>query len=385
MKPKRVLYISGTRADYGLMKSTLLALKREGFDVVIAVTGMHLMGEFGNTANDIRKDGFAIKEINVTYEQDNRESMARFLGNFVAELTGHVKEIMPDFILVLGDRAEMLGGAIVGAYLYIPVAHVHGGDVTSTIDEFARHAITKLAHIHFPATKKSAERIIKMGEDAWRVHAVGAPGLDEIVGKKYPNKSEMFNKLGLDTKKETLLVLQHPFSIESTESADQMKETMEATKEFCTENNGQCVAIYPNADAGGRKMISVIEDYRKYGFIKIFKNITRDDFLGLMNSASVMIGNSSSGIIEAPSFHLPFVNIGTRQEGRERSVNVIDANYNKDAIKSAITKSIFDKKFRDSLKSCKNPYGEGDSATKIAGVFKTIKIDNKLLQKKIVY
>jgi len=280
----------------------------------------------------------------------------------------------------LGDRAEMLGGAIIGAYMSIPVAHVHGGEVSSTVDEFTRHAITKLSHIHLPATKKSAGRIIKMGEEPWRVHAVGAPGLDQILCERLPSKDEVFKRLGLNGRKPPLLVVQHPVSIESDRAGDQMRMTLEAV----LEKKQETVVIYPNADAGGREMISVIEEYRKYPFIHVFKNLAHDDYLCLLKHSSVLLGNSSSGIIEAPTFGLPAVNIGARQEGRERACNVIDAENDMESIKTAIDKAT-SSSFRKKSASCINPYGDGKTGPRIAGILAGIKIDNRLLQKKLAY
>ena len=352
-----------------------------GLEIEIVATGMHLMPEFGKTINEIKKDRFKIHPIYATYKKDNKESMVNFIGRFTLELLKKIKQIKPSIIFVQGDRAETLAGAMVGAYLSIPVVHTHGGDVTSTVDEIARHATTKLVQIHFAATKKSAERIIKMGEDPERVFVVGAPGLDSILNEKLLSKKEISQKYKLDLATPVLLILQHPVTIEVEKAAQQMKETMEAVKELGL----PAVVIYPNADAGGRKMIQVIENYRKYPFIRIYKNLPSIDYLSLLKRVNVMIGNSSSGIIESIAFHLPAVNIGVRQEGRERACNVIDVGYSKERIKEAVKKAIYDKKFRENAKNCKNPYGDGRAGRRIAEILSKIKIDKKLLQKQITY
>jgi len=378
---RKILYVSGTRADYGLMKSVLFNIKHHSeLDLEIAVTGMHFMKQFGYSIREIEKDGFKIHKIKTIYEKDDKESMARFIGKFILQFTGIVKKSKPDIMLVLGDRAEMLAAAIVGAYFTIPVVHLHGGEVTSTVDEFARHAITKLAHIHLSATKKSAERIIKMGEEPWRVHMTGAPGLDSIINKKLFSKNDVFKKLGLNAYKKTILILQHPVTIESDEAQEQIKSTLEAVSQL----KCQVVVIYPNADAGGRKMIKIIEKYRKKTNFRIFKNLNYELYLSLMKHADVIVGNSSSGIIEAPSFKLPVVNIGTRQEGRERAKNVIDVPHDKEKIKKAIKKAI-GKPFKNSLKNIKNPYGDGKAGARVAKILANIKINKKLLQKTLSY
>jgi GDP/UDP-N,N'-diacetylbacillosamine 2-epimerase (hydrolysing) len=381
-KKRKILYISGSRAEYGLMKETLLAIKRQpGLELEIVATGMHLMQEFGETVSEIIKDNFKIHRIEAVYEGDDKESMANFIGDFITKFIKLVKKIKPDMIFVQGDRSEMLGAAIVGAYLAIPVVHTHGGDVTSTVDEFARHAITKLSHIHFAATKKSAERIIKMGEESWRVFVVGAPGFGSIYNEKLLSKDELGKKYDLDFTKPILLVLQHPLTTEVEEAAAQIKQTMDAIKEL----KFQSIVIYPNADAGGREMIKVIEKYKKYPFIRVYKSLPSLDYLSLLKSITVMAGNSSSGIIESSPFKLPVVNIGERQDRRERSCNVLDVDYSKERIRKAIYKAIYDKEFRKKVKNCKNPYGDGKAGQRITDVLSKIKIDKKLLQKQISY
>lgn len=379
---RKILYISGSRADYGLMREVLFELKRrKNLKVEIVATGMHLMPEFGRTINEIRKDGFKVWPVRAVYEKDKPEAAVKFVGELILRLLKEVKSIKPDMILLLGDRGEMLSGAIVGVYLGIPVAHIHGGDVTSTVDELSRHAITKLSHIHFPATKKSAERIKKMGEDKWRIFVVGAPGLDGILNEKLFSKKDIIEKYNLDSQKPILLVVQHPVSEDQKEAGQEMKETMEAIKELKL----QTILIYPNADAGGREMIKIIKKYRKCPFIKIYRSISYKDYLSLMNIVNVMVGNSSSGIIEAPSFHLPFVNIGQRQKGREEALNVINADYDKKQIKKAIKKAIYDRKFREKMKKGKSPYGDGKAGRRIAKILSELKIDKKLLEKQITY
>jgi UDP-hydrolysing UDP-N-acetyl-D-glucosamine 2-epimerase len=379
---RRVLYISGTRADYGLMVPVLRAIQETpGMEIEITATGMHLMHEFGNTVDDIRRDGFKIYEINARYDKDDKESMAAFVGKFIEILSKKISDIKPDVILILGDRAEMLGGAIVGNYMGIPVAHVHGGDVSSTVDEHARHAITKLAHIHFPATKKSAKRILKMGEEKWRIYIVGSPAIDGILAEQFTESIEIAKKYGIDKTKPLLLAVQHPVSAEHEDAERQIRETLDALAIL----NIQTILIYPNADAGGRAMINVIKEYENRKFLKTFKSIPHSDYLGIMRMASAMIGNSSSGIVEAPSFHLPVVNIGTRQEGREKAGNTIDVGYDRKEILAALKKALEDEEFRKNVRMCKSPYGDGRAGERIASILSKLKIDKELLQKKITY
>ncbi len=380
-KIKKIMYITGTRADYGLMRTVLKEIdKNPKLSLDVVATGMHVMKRFGYTLNEIKKDKFRVHVINTKYERDDKESMTSFIGRLISKLTEKVKKIKPDLILVLGDRAEMLAGAIVGSYLTIPVAHVQGGDVTSTVDDIARHAITKLSHIHFPATKTSAERIKRLGEEIWRIHISGTPGLDEIMHSKFLKKDTLFKNLGLNPKKKTAIILQHPVTEEISKAAIQMKTVIDAVKD----TGLQALIVYPNSDPGGREMIKVIESYRNNKNFIIFKSIEHKIFLNLMKHADLMVGNSSSGLLEAPSFRLPAVNIGIRQEGRERAKNVIDVPNRKKEISAGIKKAI-SPNFKKKIADTKNPYGKGVAGKIIASTLADIKLDDRLKQKKIVY
>lgn len=362
---KKVMYITGTRADYGLMQETLKLLDEdENIHLDIVATGMHLMQEFGYSLNEIKKDNFNLHVINQTYKKDNEQSMSEFIGNLIVDLTVLMCELKPDIVLLLGDRGEMLAGAVAASYLQIPVAHIHGGDVSSTVDDSARHAITKLSNIHFPATEKSASRIKQMGENPDNIFVVGAPGLDSIIKlKDNININDLKEKYAITN--EFVLVLQHPVSLEIEDSANQIAQTLDAV----TSTNYQVIVIYPNADAGGRAMIDKINEYD----VQTYKNIPHDDFIGLMALASVLIGNSSSGIIESSSFKLPVINIGTRQSGREKAENVIDVDYDSREILNAFNYIQTDE-YQNILNNCINPYGDGKAGERICKILNDIEI-----------
>jgi len=375
---RKILYISGTRADYGLMRSVLHRIhSHPDLSLEIVVTGMHLMDEFGHTIDEIQNDGFSCHIVDVTYEDDTAEAMAIFIGRLIEELTPVVGDLQPDIILLLGDRGEMLAGAIVGAYLSIPVAHLHGGEVTSTVDDLARNAITKLAHIHLPATEKGKERIISMGEDPSRIFVVGAPGLDQIREDSLLSREELEEKYQFDFSGPVILVVQHPVTLESDDAGDQIRETLEAIVLL----KMQTIVIYPNADAGGRAMIDILREYEQYPFIKMYKSLVHQGYMSLLAHVSVIVGNSSSGIIEAPSFGIPAVNIGTRQRGRERALNVIDTGYERDAIRNGIERALFDENFRKAIQEKINPYGNGKASERIPTILTTIDINKNLLTK----
>jgi UDP-hydrolysing UDP-N-acetyl-D-glucosamine 2-epimerase len=381
---RKILYVSGTRADYGLMRSVLQHLARNpDFELAIAATGMHLMPEFGSTIEEIRKDGFSVHPVEATFASDSRSSMVSFIGTFTCGFTALATRLRPDMILVLGDRGEMLGSAIAGAYLGIPVVHLHGGEISATVDELARHAITKLAHLHLPATEESAARIIRMGEDPARVFVVGAPGLEQISALRPLPPPGIRGRFNLDGSLPVAIVLQHPVTLEEGDPAVQIRRTLDAV--IALGNRIQAVVIYPNADSGGRAMIREIESYQKYPGIRIFPSIAHEDFLHLMSIASVLVGNSSSGIIEAPSFGLPAVNIGSRQSGREKGENVIESGYDTDEIRNAIVYALDNTEFRERVQNAKNPYGDGKTSVRIAKILKETRITPELLQKRMMY
>jgi len=263
----------------------------------------------------------------------------------------------------------------------IALAHINGGDVCGNIDEPVRHAITKLSHVHFPSTVKSAERIVRMGEEEWRVHAVGYAALDVILNEEYLPIETLSASLGVDFSRPVILLIQHPVTTQIEEAASQIRASLEAIKEI----GNHTVLIYPNSDAGGRKIIEVIREYKKYPFIKTFKSLPQREYISLMKAAGVIVGNSSSAIIEAPSLGLPAVNIGIRQEGRERGKNVIDAGHDKSEIIKAIGKALTDKDFLAEVKKCRSPYGDGKTGPRIAEILSKVEINPRLLQKKNAY
>lgn len=380
---KKIAVITGTRADYGIYYPILKAiLAHPDLKLSLIVTGSHLSPNFGNTVEEILKDGFKIEaKVDMLLDGDTGSAMARSLGTGIIGITQVLELIKPHILLILGDRGEMLAGAIAGVHMNIIVVHIHGGEVSGTVDEPLRHAITKLSHIHLVATEESAQRIIKLGERKDMIFVVGAPGLDTIVNQELIAPEIIAKKFNLNLSKPILLVLQHPVTTEVKKASWQIKQTMEAL----TELSMQTILILPNSDAGGQAMIKIIKKYNQYPFMQSFQNLPHREYLSLMKIAKVMIGNSSSGIIEAPSFHLPVVNIGTRQQGRQRAKNVIDVRYDKTEIVKAVNKALFNSNFKEKVRNCPNPYGDGKTGPRIAVILSEIKITQNLLQKKLTY
>jgi UDP-hydrolysing UDP-N-acetyl-D-glucosamine 2-epimerase len=346
------------------------------------VTGMHLSVEHGRTIDLIKKDGFKIDfKIDMDSGGGGQGSMALSAGKGIIGMAKAFMRKRPDIVVVLGDRVEALACTVAAVYMNIPVAHIHGGDISSGLDEYVRHAITKMSNLHFVASKRSMERVIGLGEDPQHVYLTGAPALDTIMRSRLFSKKELERKYGLDLGDPYILLLQHPVTTQRRSARKQMASTLEAVRSL----RMRTIIVYPNSDTGGKATISEIEKMRGLPFVNIFKNIPYLEYLSLQKHASVLIGNSSGGIIESPLLGIPVVNIGTRQEGRERSQNVIDARHDKDSIISAVRKAIYDKKFRSCLRACRNPYGDGHAGERIAHTLANVKVDDRLMHKKLVF
>jgi len=376
---RKIAVLTGTRAEYGILRPILKRINTHPkLDLYLIVTGMHLSDEFGYTVKEIEKDGFRIyAKLDTLNKEDTGAGMAKYIGNTILKLAEVFENLKPDILLLLGDRGEMLAGAIAASCMNILIAHIHGGETSGSVDEGFRHTISKLAHIHLVATEESKQKLISLGEGPSRIFVVGAPGLDDIFENSIPPE-EIAKKYNLDLSHPIILLVQHPVVTEVEDAPNQIRETLEAIIEL----KFQTIVIYPNADAGGRRMIRAIQEYeKKYPFIKAYKTLPRREYLSLLNVATVMVGNSSSGIVEAPSFGLPVVNIGTRQKGRLRAGNVIDVGYNKEEIKNSILKAIYDENFRKKVNNIKNPWGDGKASERIVNILTNIKIDKNLLQK----
>lgn len=373
---KKIAYITGTRADFGIEVPLLDELEKSSdFKLQLYATGMHLMPEFGSSFDQVKKKFSNVKVIDARFGQDG---MASFAAKFSTELVRAFKKDRPDLALVHGDRIEMLCTTIISLYLGIPIAHVQGGDKTATLDDSARHAITKMSHLHFPAIEESAERIRLMGEEEWRIKVVGTLGLDALLRVKTLKRHELCKKLSLPLDSKIILVLQHPVSEEVELSRQYMKNIISAVKRF----NLPTVIIYPNADSGSDQIREVINEEKDNPLFKIFKNLDYGTFVSLEKEADVWIGNSSAGIIESASFGTPVVNVGIRQNGRQRGINVIDVGNEEEEIYQAINRSLFNEKYLKSLENCINPWGDGCAVKRIMEVLRTTKIYNQLLAKK---
>jgi UDP-N-acetylglucosamine 2-epimerase (non-hydrolysing)/GDP/UDP-N,N'-diacetylbacillosamine 2-epimerase (hydrolysing) len=372
-RSRRIAVMTGTRAEYGLLRGVMRRIQAsKSLRLQVIVTGTHVSRQFGRTMDEILKDGFKIDSvIRLAPQEDSGLGMALSLGRSIKELASSLSRLRPDILVVLGDRFEVLAAALAATYLNIPIAHLHGGDISGSVDQPVRHATSKLCHIHFVASAQAGTQLRKIGEDKRRIFIVGAPGLDEILGKVFTSSDILGRKYDIDGSKPLLILLQHPVVTEEKKAVDQLMETLEAVKVIGI----QTVVIYPNADAGGMGMIAAIKTFcRKNRFLKPVKSMPRTDFLGLMSVADAMIGNSSSALIEAPSFRLPVVNIGTRQLGRQRAGYVIDVDHDAGQIQLAIKNALRHGNLQ-AKRPRTSPYGDGRSSERIVRVLKDIDLN----------
>ncbi len=382
MTKRKITCITGTRADYPRVRSVLREIRsREDLELSLIVTGSHLLSEYGYSAQEIIDDGFEISEKVEMFigEFDTPLGMTEASARCTAGVAKALDQLKPDLVLITVDRVETLASTTAASLMNFPIAHIQGGEVTGTIDESIRHAVTKLSHIHFPATDDAAQRIIMMGENKDLVFNTGCPYIDEIQQVELITREELACKYDLDEKKNFVIFTQHSVTTEFKESSYQVEQTIEAIKGF---SDIQVVCFFSNTDAGGKEIIKKIKDQHNF---KVIPNMLSKDFLSLMSHSSLMIGNSSAGIREAPSFKLPVINIGSRQNGRLRASNVIDVDHDTKQIKDAINKVFSDQEFRDSLKNLKNPYGDGTAAKRIVDVLSSVELNQKLIQKEICY
>jgi GDP/UDP-N,N'-diacetylbacillosamine 2-epimerase (hydrolysing) len=350
-------------------------------DLVLFVAGMHLAPEFGDTLREIEADGFPIAErIEMLEKDDTPEAVAVSTGRGVAGFARAFARRLPDLVVVLGDRFEMLAAAVAALPFALPVAHIHGGEVSEgAMDNQIRHAITKLAHLHFASADVHARRIARMGEEAWRIHTVGAPGLDRFAGLAALPRDTLARELGLPPEGPWHIVTFHPVTLEYRDTASHVDELLAALEK----TDGTLVITYPNADTAGRLIIGRLEEFaaRHPGRCRLARSLGERLYLSLLGHADLMIGNSSSALIEAPSFGLPAVNIGARQRGRLRGANVIDVAPSREEIFRGI-EAAQAPAFRARVRAAANPYGDGRAAPRIVDILSKVPLDARLVQKR---
>lgn len=389
VRKRKICAVTANRADFSRMETALRAIDQHpDLELQLVVMGSHLIAYTGETINEIQRKGFrADHTIHMEVSGSIPATMSKSVGLAIIELSTILNHLKPNLVLVPVDRFESLAMGTAAALMNIPIAHIQGGEVTGTIDESIRHALTKLSHIHFPATQQSRERIIKMGEPAEFVFNVGCPGTDLILQAPALDSRQTVELINnevikatepLDPRKPFLFMVQHPVTTEFGDATAQITETMKALKDF----DEQIIILWPNIDAGGDDISRVLRKYFLFSpngkNLKVFKHLPTEVFVNVLRNALCQVGNSSSGIREACYFGTPVVNIGSRQDGRERGLNVVNVPYDWRAIADAIKAQISRGKY-----PVEQVYGDGTAGTQIAQILATIKLPK--IQKKITY
>lgn len=392
MNRRTVAIFTGNRAEYGLQFPILRAVAAHpDLEYRLIVSGAHLDPDFGGTLEEIRADGFRVDaEVRIDMLGDTQRSTAHAIGTGVISVSEALARIQPDIFVVYADRFEGFAAVVAGTQMNIPTAHIEGGDITEggALDDSVRHAMTKLAHLHFTTNQQASNRVLAMGEEPWRVHTVGFPAIDLIQDGNFATPQQVCERLGLDLSWPVVLFTQHSVTTEFDLAAAQVAPSLLALERLAAEGV-QVVATYPNNDAGGRTIIAALNDWLGQGRpgIQVRPSLGRYLYHGVLALARdpavrvACLGNSSSGIKETPAFGCPTVNIGSRQLGRLRGANVLDAGYDTDEIVAATRRCLADEPFRKVSRDGENPYGVGDAGPKVAAVLASVPLGPSLLRK----
>lgn len=379
---RRILVLTGKRGGFGAMKPMLRLLRDDPeVELLLVVTDQHVSEKFGKTITEVQQEFTIAAAVDMGQLGDNPVDRGRALGVCLQRMSDVLSELKPDICVLYGDRGEVIATAIAATTLGIPIAHLQGGDVSGSVDEQVRHAITKLAQMHFPSTEDSGRRIERMGEEPWRIHVVGDNHIDLIVAGEYASTDMVAHLLDLDPAQPLAVVLQHSETTEPDESYAQMVETLEAVRE----SGLQAVVIHPCSDVGYGGVIRAIEELAVGPRFRVRINLEAPVFWGLLAMSTVFVGNSSAGLIETPTFRLPTVNVGRRQDGRLHAENVINVPHDRRAILDAIRKAAFDPEFRQLAANCRQLFGDGRAGERIVRVLKDVSLDKALMVKRMTY
>jgi GDP/UDP-N,N'-diacetylbacillosamine 2-epimerase (hydrolysing) len=383
-KRKRIAILTGIRSEYHILEAVMKAIEEHPrLDLKVIVTGTHLSPRFGSSWKEVAAKFPLAAKIPSLSSRDSLSARLQGLSRQIAGLTKCLEKLDPDITCVLGDREESICAATVCAYLHRACAHISGGDRGfGTVDDSVRHAVSKLAHLHFPTTRDNRRRLLSLGEEAWRVKAVGASGLDRLRRCPKLSRRAFLKAAGLPLQGDFVIILQHPVSFEKNKATAQMKLTLETLRR----SGLSALVVYPNSDPGSHDMIAVIESYRTLKHWKIHKNL--DDLLwcNALRHARALVGNSSAGLLEAPFMACPAINIGLRQSQRQARKNLLRVPHESKAILKALEKAA-KPAFRNNLKQREERlyYGDGRSGERIAKILAKTPVDARLLNKKITY
>jgi GDP/UDP-N,N'-diacetylbacillosamine 2-epimerase (hydrolysing) len=381
-KPRRVLVTLESRATFGYSVNVIKrAMADPALEVQTLLTGMHLMPELGNSQSMLHRAQIPISATVPLTPGAGRAGWPRAMGHAISGFAEAYERLDPEIVLISGDRYETFALAVAAVYMGIPVAHIQAGDKSGHIDDAARMALAKLVHIHLAPGADAAERLRRLGEQEFRIFDTGAPQLDDMVGRSFKKDRITLDGKDFDLTEPYVVLIQHPVMHQH----DRIVEQIEATLHACFATGLGIVWIYPNSDFGFRDILAIIERQRSHDRIVEVPNLDREDYLTVLANAACLVGNSSSGLLEAPTFRIPVVNIGNRQRGRPQALNIVNTSYDPADIERAIRFVLSDAKFRDDCSRAVNPFGDGKSAERIVGILRDIRIDEALLDKQTTY
>jgi GDP/UDP-N,N'-diacetylbacillosamine 2-epimerase (hydrolysing) len=373
---RRICVLTGTRAEFGLLRRLMRAIDADpDLELQVLVTGAHLSPEFGSTYTEIEQDGFAIaRKVEILLSADTPAAIGKSIGLGVIGFADALRDLAPDILVVLGDRYEVLAATVTALVARIPVAHLHGGEVTEgAVDDAMRHAITKMAQVHFVATEDYRRRVIQMGEAPERVHCVGGLGVDAIAHLDLLGRADLEASLGMPLKPRNLLITFHPATLEQEAPGAQMRELLAALESL--EDVGLIFTL-PNADAGGRELIALVESFvAAHPNARAFASLGQLRYLSCMRHVDGVVGNSSSGLLEAPTLRTGTLNIGDRQRGRLLASSVINCTPRREAITGAL-RTLFSAPFRAGLATVVNPYGAPGASARVVAEIKRMRLDD---------
>jgi len=380
-KVRHIAVLTGKRGGYGAMKPMLRAMDVDpAIRLSLLVTDQHVNPKFGSTITEIERDFTVAAAVDMEQVDGSSCGRSRALGVCLTKMSDVLADLAPDLVVLYGDRGEVLVTAVAAVTLRIPIAHLQGGDVSGNVDEVMRHAMTKLSHLHFPSTETSGQRILGMGEEPWRVEVVGDNHVDTIVAGSFTKPEELHARYDIPEGEMPIVVLLHP---ETTRVRDGYADMCSILDAVLAEGRRSFV-VYPCSDHGYESIECAIEEYHGHPGLTLHKNIDAPDFWGLLNISSVMIGNSSAGLIETPYFHIPAINVGERQIGREHGSNVIHCGFEAVEIQAALDRALRDQGFLEMVARCEQPFGDGYAWRRIVSRLKQVELGPSLINKRLM-
>lgn len=379
---KRIAVLTGKRGGYGAMKPMLRLIRDDPeCELLLILTDQHLNETFGATISEVAADFEIAATVDMRQVGGAQVDRGAALGRCLSGMAEVFDRLRPDILVLYGDRGEVLAAATAAITLNVPIGHVQGGDISGNSDEFFRHAVTKLSHLHFPASEDSAKRIYAMGEEGWRIHVVGDNHVDPIMAKDFTDAVTIRTRYGIEETEAPILVLFHPETTRARDNAAGTRAILNAV----LARRRRTIVVYPCSDPGYEHIVAAIHEYEEVPGLSIHRNIEARDFAGLMAIAGCMIGNSSAGLIETPYHRIPAINVGQRQRGRARSENVIDCESEASALAAALTTALEPGPFRDRLPFCRWPFGDGRAGQRIYEVLKATEAGPRLFDKRMTY